>query len=179
MSDLPSPSRFAKTTRIALGCGVAGALLLSLQSASPLEGYPHAPSWFNWICTVALLTGLVILCKKGAPDERWISGACLIATIHFLANTHPWTIESGAELASVTSRVLSTTWHGVALVALVDGWALVGFGFLAARTVLALYADSTALPPRIAAWLVGLTITLFGLRGLIGYASGSVSLLTP
>jgi len=155
---------------------MTGALVLSLQTASPLENGIHAPSWFNWTCLFALVAALSVNLRKGATDERWVSGACLICTGYLLIKTEPWNAASDAELASTLSRFLSSTWHGVATAALLCGWSLVGVGFVAGRAVHALHTDSTTLPPRVFAWLVGLTITLFGLRGLIGYASGNTSL---
>jgi hypothetical protein len=176
---LQNHHRIAQALRFILSGGVVGALLLSLQTASPLNDGPHAAGWFNWLCLTALMSSLAVFLGTGAKDERWVSGACLVTASYLLFSTQPWNATSVAELASSTSRFLSTTWHGLAIVALICGWSLVGFGFLAGRAVLALYEDSTAVPPRIAAWLVGLTVTLFGLRGLMGYATGSISFFSP
>lgn len=161
-----------------LGGFAGAALCLALQATLPLEGRGTAPFWFNWFSAGVFGIGLVWFFVQGKKDERWLSGSCLFALLALLGQTSPWSVSGGAEFASRTAQLLSTTHGGVALVALVYTWLALGVGLLCGRATL--YCFTKVGPwERAASFLLSLLVAGFGAHAVIGYASGNSSLLLP
>ena len=176
---MPSSVRMSAVTRIKrviLLAGVAAALILAVQASAPLDGAPTAPAWFNFGGALALLMALAVRASAGPPAERGLAVACAICGVHFVLSVDLGA-DSKAELASSFSRLLSTTHWDMPVIALVDAWALVALGWLCGKMIVSVSRPDAEKATRIIAWAVGGAIAVFGVRGLIGYASGSVSLI--
>lgn len=178
MADLDKSPALRVSERWICGGSALSALSLALQVRRPLEQLATAPDWFNWSCLAVLGLGLMLLLVRGKTDERWLSGVSLFGLFAFVGRTEPWSISKVAELTSRAAELLSTTHGGLALIALGYTWLALGIGLLSGRATSYCLFDKG--PWQVAtSWLLGLLVAGFGAHGVIGYASGSSSLLLP
>ncbi|HSC88282.1 MAG TPA: hypothetical protein VLC09_13460, partial [Polyangiaceae bacterium] len=115
------------------------------------------------------------------PVTRSMGAAlCALLAAHYfwLARLPAWLRdETSAELASRTSAVLSTTWHGLPWYGLTYAWGTCAFAWLVRALVVDAWPRLT--PPRLHAagpglGLAALVLTLgLGALAVLGYATGS------
>lgn len=171
--------RQRRLERILLGAAPTSAFLLVLQASTPLEGGLSFPVWINAILCAAVFFLLVFFLLHGESDERALAFLGFLSLCHLMGVPDLWSAPTEMERASALARVLSTTFGPIAWIGLLHSMSLLGIAFLSARSLMRLASFERVEQrwAKVGAYSVGAVIGLVGLRALIGYVSGSTSLL--
>lgn len=117
------------------------------------------------------------LFRRGDAVNRVTVAFVFAAVLQVLTITHWFQVVSNDHLASLLSARLSTTWHGAPTTALFQAWCALGVGWLSYQALqLAQLTRHRLAEPVIIA--VSAFTALVGVRAVIGYATGSTSLLS-
>lgn len=170
------PASPTRLVRVLLGVGIFGMFGLSLLFNLPLAGV-GVPFGLGTL----LSAGVLLLCglrfRDGSPDEKLAAGAVTLSLLHLASQKEIWNAPGSADVASLLAARLSTNTWGYPLLGVLYAWALLAAGLLTARAVQHL-ATAEGLSGRATRWtaiFTGALVSLFGLRGLIGYVTGSTS----
>ncbi len=171
-----SPGKGELVSRCLLGCMPLSALVLGLQASAPFSHGPAAPNFVNWFLLVSLLLGAGELFRRGDAGTRVAVGFVLVALLQLLTITQWFQAPSLDHLGSVLSAQLSSTWNGMPMLGLYQAWCALGVGWL---SYLALKSSLFSVHPWAKPMSMGISgfIALVGVRAVIGYATGSTSLL--
>lgn len=149
---------------------------LSLLANAPLAGVNVPPGVGPLLSAYALLLcGLRF--RDGGADEKVAAGAVTFTLLHLASLEGIFSAGGSADLASLLAARLSATTFGYPVLGVVYSWVLLGSGFLCTRAIKQLARDE-GVEGRAIGWLaifVGALASVFGLRALIGYVSGSTS----
>lgn len=168
------------SSKLLLQIGVAAELLLSMQLAAPLDGTPTLPAELNWLLVALVFTATALYARKSPGDRRWISIYCLISLIGIALTAQPGQVASAPILASRLGASLSQSIYGIAWLGVLHAWAALGWGWLCSDILSTLSENHKSLPLRLCCWGLGAMVAGFGLRAVIGYATGSTALFfTP
>lgn len=165
--------------RLILGAGPTAAFLLCVQASAPISGGPSAPAWVNAVLVALLFLLCAYFLLKGRADERLASFVTVLSVADLLSIEGLFSARTAWELASNLAGALSETDHGFALRGLLHSVAVSCLGFIAMRALMRLAHREGVSPglARIASVTVAAVIVAFGLRALLGYVTGSTSLL--
>src|SRR5690606_24168556 len=135
-----------------------------------------APSIINWFLLLMLFLGTGELFRRGDAVNRVTVSFVLAAILQLLTITHWFQTVSNDHLASLLSARFSTTWQGVPATGLFQAWSALGVGWLSYQALKLAQLSSHRFfePVNIA---ISSFVALVGVRAVIGYATGSTSLL--
>lgn len=145
--------------------------------ALPLEG-SSIPAGFLALLGLATVAWLLPFAWRGEWDTRLCATISLSSLLHLLLVSSTWSSPPLPLVASRLAEELSRTTLSVPAVAVLHGWAMLCLGLVVGRALLDRPKQDN--PPRaisLLAYGVGTAVGLFGVRAVIGYATGSLSLV--
>lgn len=138
-------------------------------------GETHAPPVVNWLLLGTSVLSLAILLYRGTKLERLAGIAVLLCVVQVLALSGGFQGSTMMHDASSLAGGLSSTTWGIPLRALYAAWSVLALAWLGQRAIVHALSQSKEVASGVG---TGLSVLLaaFGLRAVIGYASGSTSL---
>jgi hypothetical protein len=163
---------------LTLRFGVVAQLLLALQLAAPLDGSPTLPSAVNWLLLLVASASIALHVQR----TNWFDRSILIACVLLAGNVFS-VLDLGAPLpqwviASKLGAHLSRSIFEIPWLALLYAWTSLGWAWLFAQLLLTISGREPSRTARLLCWILSLIVAVFGLRAVIGYATGSTALVT-
>ncbi len=151
--------------------------LFSYGLALPLEGTDLPTGLLSLLGSLSLL-GLIDLAVREERDTRFCSIAAGLSVLHLLVISAAWSSPDAVVVASRLAKTLSRTNLQMPLVGVLHGWAMLCLGLVVSRSMKRLL-DSTRLRSAsiFLAYVAGAGTAALGVRAVIGYATGNLSLL--
>lgn len=150
-------------------------LLLLVQAIAPLRGETSAAAWLNWLLLGTTICGLLAILYRGERLEQVAGGTVLFAIAQVLFLARGFQGSTSLHDGSALAGGLSTTYGGLPLHALGAAWSVLGLGWLAQRAFVRSFPHRGEVAAGVGTGL-GILVAAFGLRAVIGYASGSTTL---
>lgn len=180
------------------GASALAALVLATCAAAPLSLETGARgetsiSWLVPALVLLLIAYAIRVLANPRVDVRVCAFISAAALLHWFVCARLWALPEPSQIASDLSGAFSATFKGVPLLGLLHGWAALCLGFLVGEMVLhalrslphllrshrfAPSSERLAQSAPLVAWLAGCSVAGFGARAVIGYATGSTSLLS-
>jgi hypothetical protein len=137
------------------------------------------PVWINALLCLVVLFLLFFYLLRGERDEQALSFMGVLSLSHLVGVPDLWSASSQMERASSLAATLSTTVGPLAWMGLLHSMAALGVALLCGRALMRLASLESVSErwAKLGGYCVGTVIGVVGLRALIGYVSGSTSLL--
>ena len=158
----------------------AASSVLAVQADRPLWGQLSISPLLvliNYGAAFGLVLGTIRGLLGPRSDHRFSALLVSFALTYLVVQLDAWSLSTAGRLSTTLAASFSFSWHGLPWLALLVALALSALGFLQYSALIRLSARwPVRLCTAIAGLIAGIT-TCFWLRALLGYASGSPSLL--